>query len=345
MNQILKDTIAKGVHQVIRRAVERGGAIDPIDLSERLLDTIELLVDMNHDESGIASVPADLQEGGEPAWDIRKNAASPAEGENDRPHFLAPPPTKQSVTSLKVETKPKSVLVMPGDPEFDKTKPADVGARPGVIKASMSRRKPMRPGSNSTAKQYWDESGLIEAVDAATPAEIPFDIQRVDGSMFRIVAKKNIVNRQGLGGIVLTYRDPRVREGGEVPLTAQHPFSLYDEEADIDAGLKSIVSQLLGLYRDRSAGMADPVAVGAEPDMNMIRARIAAGAAAGGNIDARLGVGEAARIDLTPGQIIGGQTHVPFEERSRDEVLQRVLQSARRGNEAMVPPESRLKNR
>ena len=87
------------------------------------------------------------------------------------------------------------------------------------------------------------------------------------------------------------------------------------------------------------------VAVGAEPDMNMIRARIAAGAAAGGNIDSKLGVGEAARIDLTPGQSVGGQTHVPFEERSRDEVLQRVLQSARRSNEGLVPPESRLKSR
>ena len=340
MNQTLKDKMAKAIHRTIANEVGRGRPIDPIDLSERLLDSVELIYDMVHEESGIASIPLDLR-ADTAAWDIQQNKPAP-DPDDDRPHFLAPPPTRQSVTPLKVpDPKAKGLLVMPGDPEFDKTKPADVGARPGVIKASL--RKVARPGSNSPAKQYWDEAGLIEAVDKATPAEIPFDIQRVDGSAFRIVAKKNIQNRQGLGGIVLTYRDPRVGEGGEVSLTAQHPFSLYDETIDIDSGLKNIVDQLMGLYRDRSGGMADPVAVGAEPDMNMIRARISAGAADGGKIDPRLGVGEAARIDLQPGYRATGQTHVPFEERNRDEILQRALQSARQSNQSLVPPESRLK--
>ena len=328
MNQQLKDTLAKGIHTIIKRATERGGAIDPIDLSERLLDTVELLVDMGQEESGIASIPPDLRADG-PAWDIQQNKPA-AEPDDDRPHFMTPPPTRQSVTPLKTpDPKSKSLLVMPGDAGFNEAKPADVGTRPGLIKASM--RKISRPSSNSPAKQYWDEGGLIEAIDKATPAEIPFDIQRADGSAFRIVAKKNIQNRQGLGGVVLTYRDPRVGEGGEISLVAQHPFSVYDETIDIDAGLKSIVDQLVGLYRDRSAGTPDPVAVGAPPNLgDYMRSGMA-----GGNVDIKIDRDESGRAIAIDNPL--------YAERGKDEILQRALQSSRQSNQSLVPPGSRLK--
>jgi hypothetical protein len=236
----------------------------------------------------------------------------------------------------------KSLIVMPTDPEFNQTKPADVSVRPGTIKASM-KRAIKRPGSNAPQKQYWDEAELIDKILETTPEEIPFDIERADGSPFRITAKRNVINKQGLGGVSLTYKDPRVGEGGEITLVAQHPFSLYDEVIDVEAGLKSIVAQLVGIYRDRSGGMQDPVAVGAEPDMNMIRARIAAGAAAGGKIDPKLGVGEAAAIDLQPGQRAFATTHTEHADRSRDEILQRVLASSRQSNSALVPREAQLR--
>ena len=343
MTQDLKDRMAKYIHKAISNSVTRGGAIDPIDLTERIVDSVELVHDMYFEESGIAAIPEALrQQSGEPAWDHRSNAPA-AEVEDWRPHFLTPPPPP-SKAMTPVGQAGKSLIVMPSDPEFNQTKPADVPVRPGVFKASM-KKAPKRPGSNAPQKQYWDEAELIDKILETTPEEIPFDIERADGSPFRIVAKRNVINKQGLGGVSLTYKDPRVGEGGEISLVAQHPFSLYDETIDVEEGLKSIVAQLVGIYRDRSGGMQDPVAVGAEPDMNMIRAKIAAGAAAGGKIDAKLGVGEAAAIDLQPGQRAFATTHLDHADRSRDEILQRVLASSRQSNSALVPRESQLKVR
>jgi hypothetical protein len=334
MNQGMKDNIARGLHTVIKRAIERGGPIDPIDLSERLLDTVELLVDMAQEESGIASLPEDLRasepktaQATEPAWDFRANAPA-ADPDENRPHFLAPPSPKQSITPLKVDPKAKSLLVMPGDPEF--SKPADTPLKPGVIKASM-RKAITRPASNSPAKQYWTEADIIEALNANTPEEIPFDIQRADGTPFHIVAKRNVINRQGLGGVVLTYKDPRVGDGGNIELLAQAPFSLYDESLDIEAGLKSIVAQLAGKYRDRSAGTADPVAVGAPPNLgDYMRIGMA-----GGNVDVHIDRDDSGRAIKIDSPL--------YADRNQDVILQRALESARRANAGLVPPESRLK--
>jgi hypothetical protein len=225
---------------------------------------------------------------------------------------------------------------MPGDADFQSDpRVATAVQETGRIKAK--RRPIIRPSSNSPQKQYWTEADLIAEIDKNTPAQIPFDIERADGSPFRIVAEKNIRNQQGLGSVVLTYKDARVGEGGHIPLFAQHPFSVYDEEADIKTAMESIAKQLVGIYRDRSGGTPDPVAVGAEPDLNIIRAKISAGAADKGNIDPRLGVGDAAVVSLSPGQRVTGQTHVPYEQRAHDQILQTVLQQQKSANSSLAP--------
>lgn len=332
MNQPFKDKLAKAVHRTISQAIQRGKSIDPIDLSERLLDSIEFVFDLEFEDSGIASIPAALRQDApeEPAWDIRANDLSgrdlsgrtPTDKPDNRPHFLAPPPAAPAQAPT-----PKRVLVLPGDKEFNEPPPSPDAARPGLIRATQVRRRtPIRPGSNSPQKQYWTEAELIDAVDKATPAEIPFDIERVDGSPFRIVAKKNIINKQGLGGISLTYKDPRVGEGGNIPLMAQQPFSLYDEEIDVEAGLKSIVNQLVGIYKDRSGGVADPVAVGPEPDL----ARM---------VSQKHGVGEDAGYQMTSGN---RSTQDPYVAKDRDQILQDALRAQRHGNDRLAGPGRRF---
>lgn len=331
MTHAFKDKLGKAIHRTITQAIQRGKSIDPIDLSERLLDSIEFVHDLEFEDSGIASIPPALRQEApeEPAWDIRANelaGRSPAEKPDDGPHFLAPPPAAQAQAPA-----PKRLLVLPGDKEFSEPPPAPDAARPGVIKATQVRRRAgIRPGSNSPQKQYWTEAELIEAVDKATPDEIPFDIERVDGSAFRIVAKKNIINKQGLGGISLTYKDQRVSDTsadhGFIPLIAQIPFSLYDEEIDVEGGLKSIVVQLVGLYRDRSGGVSDPVAVGPEPDL----ARM---------VSQKHGVGDDAGYQMTSGN---RSTQDPYVSKDRDQILQDALRSQRHGNDRLAGPGRRF---
>jgi hypothetical protein len=340
MDQRLKDQFAKGIYQVLKRNVPQDKAVD---LSEKLLDTIELLYDMANEEAGIASVPDVLRQ--DPPLDVDMDEIT----QDTRPHFLTPPPAKESATQVN-RTEGKRLIAMPGDKDFKQPPGEDGTIKPGKVRASMVKQKAMvRPGSNAPQKQHWAESDLIQTIVDNTPDVIPFDIADPNGNAVRIVAKRNVINKQGLGSVVLTYKDDRMADTGSdknvLTLVAQVPFSLYDEEQDFDESLtgdRGIIAQLQGIYRDRSSGVSDPVAVGPEPDMNMIRARISAGAAQGGKIDSKIGVGDAARIELDPSLRISGNTHVSYEERSRDAILQSALQQARRGNDSLAPAGKRF---
>ena len=334
MNKPLKDALAKGVHKVIMRSVSRGGAIDPIGLAEDILDNVELLVDMAYEDSGIGSMPGGMagqaavagelaQEG--PVWDVRANAPS---ADPERPHFLAPPQTSKAITAVPPGAAGRaSVLVMPGDPDFNKALPGDT-VRPGAVRASMKRT---RPGANrGPAKQFWDEGDLIDAIIKNTPEDIAFDMRRLDGTPFRIVAKRNVLNMPGIGAS-LTYLDPR---GGNAVPPAKHPFSIFDEEIDIQKGIESISKQLAGIYVDRSGGAPSPVAVGPEPNLHDYMRTGIPGGTVGISID-RDDNGRARNVSSQP-------LNAPKDQ---DSILQSILDSARRSNNSMVPKESQLRNR
>ncbi len=336
MNQRMKDQIAKVVFKTVSNAIARG-PIDAIDLSERVLDGVELVYDMHTEEAGIASIPEALRADNSafaphPAWDHREN--SPGEPEDNRPHFLAPPPTKQSVTPV-AQAKPASVIVLPGDPGFSTNPSAtqkDDTARPGLVRASL-KKTVRRPASNAPQKQYWDEAELMQTILANTPEKIVFEITRADGAPFKVSAERNVQNKQGLGSVVLTYKDPRFGEGGNVVMQSNVPFSLYDESVDFDAALESTAKQLSGLYQDRSGGNPEPTAFGPPPNLGAYMQN----GMPGGNV--RIDID---RDDMGRAIVIDSPLHA---DRGADRVLQSILSTVKRGNSGLVPPESPLKTR
>ena len=260
MRQALKDQICRAILTTVKRTAGR----DPIEIAERIGDAVELIYDMHAEESGIASIPPALQE--PEAWDMDKmEPAKPP-----RP-TLDIPPSRRAVMAPPAAPGGK-LIALPGDPEFAQAKPADLPERKVISALDFQRRAIDRPGANVSEKQYWSEFDLIEAVNQNTPDQVEFEVEGPEGYPIKLKAIKNVINQQGMGSVVLTYRHPSVSEQTDgnvtVDLIAKVPFSLYAKEVDIDLamdGPKGIMMQLQGMYKARPSSMA-PVA-GPEPAM------------------------------------------------------------------------------
>jgi len=326
MEQKLKDRLAKVIHGAIGRSIKRGPAIDPIDLAESILDSIEVPIDMFYEDAGIGTVHAsDLQQAIAPAWDIHAN--QPAAAEDERPHFLSPPAATRAV--VPAAPKDSRLLVMPGDPDFKEPDNPRGVVRPGEARASMKKGSLLRrPNKKGPAIPFWDEGELIQTVIDGSPKSISFEIKRINGQLFPVTVHQNVKNIPGVG-VALTYAHPA---GGEVIPEAKHVFSIFDEAADLDAALKDIAVQLQGIYVDRSGGAPDPVAVGPEPNLSdYMRSGIP-----GGSV----------RIDIergADGRAVNISSQAPGAPKHMDTIYQQVMGSTRRDNQRLVPKESPLK--
>jgi hypothetical protein len=260
MRPELEDKLGRTITSALRRAMSRSK--DPIVVSEIILSSVVSVIDMETEESGIGVMPADM----EINWDEVKKAtaASPMRPKRDIPSAPAAvvPPSGN---------RPASVLVLPGDPGFDDTKPKDLPKGRRVISsADVQRTPPKRPGANVPERQYWDEATLMATILENTPEKFDLEIPTPDGVKV-IPMVRNIHNQQGMGSVVLTYRYPQISEmvTGDVTvdLIAKRPFSLYDENCDFEDafhGPKGIMPQLLGMY-GRCFGAAPEPLYTAEP--------------------------------------------------------------------------------
>ena len=328
MERKLKDALGRVIHSTIGRSVKRGGAIDPIDLAESIIESIEVPIDMFYEDSGIGSMPpGGLPQAETPAWDIRANA--PAPPDDDRPHFLAPPAASKAV--VPAAPAASRVLVMPGDPDFNAPEPKGAVLRPGSVKSYIRKGSLLpllrRSGTKGPARPLWDEAELMQTVIENTPNDLNFEVRRNNGQIVPITVNKNVQSIPGVGAS-LTYSHPGA---GEAIPPAKHVFSIFDEGADMDAAMLDIATQLQGIWVDRSGGAPNPVAVGPEPNLHdYMRTGLSAGSV-DINIE-RDGRGRA--VDIGSG--VG-------HKKENDPILHQVMSSMRKNNLSMTPKESPLK--
>jgi len=318
MDQALKDKFARYIQKTLDRGLKK--TQDSILLTEDVVDTVEMLYDMNTEESGIATVPPGVPS---PTLDVHP-----------------PPPLGAVVLHKDVATDPgeaKSVILMPGDPGFDEHKPADIKRK--VFTAGTVRRRAVtgkRP-SNLTENPKWDVSDLIALINDNSPDYIEFEPRRLEGKL-TLRARKNVLNQAGMGLVHLTYKHDAVSDsagGGAVEgqptslglLVARKTFSVYDEKQDISAALDEILEQLKAMYKPRPKYMS-PAEIGDSPPLREI-----------GNFDTdNLPMGD--RLTKQEGQMQKGFRSIsdPRASKHEDSILQSSLRDQSVANSRLVPP-------
>jgi len=343
MNQTLKDKLARAIVATLKQVRSK----DPIDIAERMIDNIELVIDMETEESGIAGVPPEMQP--EIALDWEQVQAAGKQQAKERPK-LQIPPSRAAVVPVEPASR---LIAMPGDPGFDDSKPAEVGKR-RISALDIQRTPPKRPGSNVQERQYWDESTLMQTILENTPEQIEFKTTGPDGEERILPAIRNVHNQQGMGSVVLTYRHPRVddRASGDVTvdLVAKWPFSLYEEHVDVDKAFqdpKGILVQLEGQYRVALGGAApDPHYT---PEPARLSTSFLRQAAMAGEVTIQGDMDGNGRL-LNPGGAIGPkrwnqdtqqEEYVPWEGGASEQIRSSVLQR----NDSIVPVHTQLKKR
>lgn len=253
MTELLKDQLGRAYLTVLRK---HAPSINAIALSERLLEAAELIVDMNVQESGIAALPMDFRDLGEPKDEPR---AAP-------PEVIAPPTPRNAVIQQPDRSK-TSMLVLPGDPGFNDSKPEDLGKNKRVVSAPELRRPTRRP-SNAPEIPFWSEFELLEMIARETPKELTIDTNDREGRPRRLIVKQDVHNNAGQGTVTLSYKHESVADNDGY-LTAKAQFSLYDKEIDISAAMEDLKEQLAGKYSPKPASMA-PTESGPEKPLAML---------------------------------------------------------------------------
>ena len=266
MTDRFKDRLGMAFLTVLKRhfAVSKNG--DAIALSERLLEATELVYNFEHEDSGIAEVPVDLQEIGRqelPEVRFREPLDEPRSFpyKEQRAEVLAPPSPKNAVVPQRHPQNgepPKSLLTLPGDPGFNETKPADLDKdKKKVISASAMRRPTRRP-SNAPELPHWSEWDLSNELSKETPEDLVIEATDRQGTLRKITVSRNVHVQAGLGTVSLTYKHASVADSDGF-LTAKHGFSVYDRELHITDAMDDIRAQLAGQYRAKPETM-EPVA-------------------------------------------------------------------------------------
>jgi hypothetical protein len=332
MDQNLKDQICRAVALTLGKMRGR----DPIDIADKIGDTVELLVDMNSQESGVASMPPDMAQD---TWDVKAN--SPAEP-RQRP-TLDIPRSPQSVVPVRENggSVQKRLITMPGDPGYSESKPADLPKQRIISAIDIQRRPITRPGSNVRSKQYWDEATLIETIQKNTPAEVQFEMAFPDGHKEMAPAIQNVINQQGMGNVLLTYRHPAVDARNDF-LVAFVTLSLYEEAFDfgeIMDGPNGIMEQLKGKYKIRPEKM-EPT-VGPEPAQLSSRTLSSSPMSDGVEISVETG---------SDGRLVNPGGHVQVNPdgsyiRQSGEIYRRITEGQRDNNAALVPKGREVKPR
>ncbi len=292
MTHETQDRLCKAIHTTLRKYVGR----DLIFTTERIMDAVEWLWDMESEEVGIASVPEAMRE---QPWDLHRNApAEPARVER-------PPLPKGAI--VPASTAPsKGTIIVPGDPEFkvprEKIKEAlDTAPRSNIghgIVRSVGIKRRERPGANLTEAQYWDYTDLNDVIMKNTPVEVEFQTEGPTGPI-TLKAVRNTKCQIGLGNVILSYKHPSMADdtenhsaGGRVvwSLAAQESFSLYQKEFNFNEVLEKIMDQLRGLYRARPDSM-EPQS-GPEPGPLRLDMRTQAGESYSDNFEVGAGLVE-----------------------------------------------------
>lgn len=315
MQQALKDRLCKAIHLTLTRSAGR----DPIDVTERIADAVELLLDIANEDSGIATVPEDLrtQAPAETPWDFRRNQPA-AEAEKPstppKPRLVNPPPargaTELSAPAPKVSS---SVIALPGTPEYAEADPSKKESRTVITAVEVRRKTGNKPGAQVAAPQ-WADGDLMDTVIQNTPETIEFEPDGLEGKV-ALRAKKNCHCLPGIGA-ELTYKHEAVSDNDGF-LIAKHSFSIYDKELDIDAAIDDILRQLKGKYRPRNEKM--------EPDSGPEPGPL--------RLDMRSQPGERVRIELTDRDRIAGPEGTGADM---------VLRDIRRSNDALAPAGRRV---
>lgn len=242
MNQPLKDKLCKAIHTVLKRSAGR----DPVDVAERIGDAVELIVDMETEEVGISGVPLELRD-----VETFKDSWGVSQPSPDKLRKIDIPQARGAVEPA--DPSAKRMLVVPGDPEFNQTKPADLEKKK-TISAVDFKRKPGRPGANLAEVQHWDYADLTKAVLDNTPESVEFDVEAPQG-IVKLKCLRNTHCQIGMGNVLLTYKHPQVSDNVTgrvtVDLVAKHPFSMYSKDIDIEKAMADIMVQLRGMYRMR----------------------------------------------------------------------------------------------
>ena len=320
MEQSLKDKFARYIHKSLEKGLKK--TQDAILLTEDLLDVIEIVYDMETEESGVASVPEV----------IRKDVGALG---------VTPPPAPSSLVHKSVATDPgegKGVILMPGDPGYAEAKPPDAERK--VFSAGSVKRRALvnaRRPSNLTETPKWADSELIALVNENTPEFIDFEPEGMPGVSLR--AHKNVLNQAGLGSVLLTYKHAAVGdnmgsgavEGQGVSLgllVARVPFSVYDETQDIENALegpKGVKAQLKGMYKARPETM-EPSSQGEALPLGRGGLRFDTSS---------LPMGDHHEEHFTHGL---AATSDPHADRGSDSILREAMKNLAGSNSRLVPP-------
>ena len=318
MNQHHSDQMAKAIHATLQSYFRRNQKSDLVVLSEKLLDTVELVHSMQTEESGIAAVPESWQDTGDRSLAPVQPAVDwplEAERSRERPNVQPPPAARNAVVS----PESRSPIILKDDPEFNETLQGKVVGRTPV----KILRPTAAPRKKESEKPVWEEGDLINRINEATPAFVEFETANREGKMVRIRCNKNIHNQAGMGSVLLTYVHPQINtqpaDASVIIPMAKVPFSVYMPEIDIETamnGPNGIMVQLKGMYRARAENM-EPTS---GPDPGPLR------------LDMRTQPGDYHAEAFTPGV---GQTADPYQRDNA--ILQGALNRERRENDSLAP--------
>lgn len=262
--ELSRDKIIKAFYKVI--AGNRGA--DPVTVAEKLADRLDNMIDDADSGTGrpisiIREEVIDEEEWrGDPTATRVRNDLVKQRKERD-PETAYPPPASSGLIISPSEDEYRKALAIHAK---EKTAPGPVPVRVSQV------HEPPSP-ANAEPKMYWDYAGLAAKLASCTPEEMYFTPNGKPD--LKVKAVRNIYQMIGSFMVRLEYANPEV-SGDRAPedpdkngpfvigLTAMKTFSLTDKSFSIDVAMAGIVTQLQGLYRDRT-GLRSEVDIGPAP--------------------------------------------------------------------------------
>jgi len=241
------------------KVIAKNRSLDPISLSEKIVDTLELIMDLSDTGYGVSPVRiTDREE--EPAPRSRAG--------------LGPRPVDEERIQAPLPSPARSGMILtPEDPEFQKAQQqVEAERQRGRIPSPARLTKVGEPGAGENSNiQYWTVESLIQWCESRFPPQIAFTPNGMPDNVV-VVAGRNIqaqINAYGPHAVRVTYAHESINQDGidsgtpvgdgigkvNIAPIASKLYSCGQQNIDAEHDLEDLLVQLKGLYRPRPPHM------------------------------------------------------------------------------------------
>lgn len=240
------------LENAFQKVITRNRGADPITLSEKLVDTLEIIYELS--DTGYGAPPLRITEDEDRAGEKVKEMPAP------KREVMAP------------EAPRAGMLLTPDDPEFRKAEQALRAERErGSIPSPTRISQVGAPAGQESNVQYWTADSLVTWLNENFPRELIFTPHGMPDHV-KVLARLNVeaqINIVQPHAARVTYSHESMNQDGmdastmvgdgqsktNISLIASKLYTTNQQSIDVERDVADLLDQLKGLYKPRPRQM------------------------------------------------------------------------------------------